>query len=167
MILDADKEGYLRSETSLIQTAGRAARHVNGEVILFADTVTRSMKRMMEVTEYRRARQIAYNKEHGIEPTTVKRAIQESLQTIFGRAGGGDPIGGESGIGLGEDRDVLEVIRELTEEMLEASKKLEFEKAALLRDQIEELKASAPSGEKAEKKTVYRAKRQSRKASVR
>jgi excinuclease ABC subunit B len=147
MILDADKEGYLRSETSLIQTAGRAARHVNGEVILFADRVTQSMKRLMEVTEYRRARQIAYNQEHGIQPATVKRGIQESLQSILGGAGAADRAGDEAGIQSGEDMDVLDVIKELSGEMLEASKNLEFEKAALLRDQIEELKASAPGAE--------------------
>jgi excinuclease ABC subunit B len=147
MILDADKEGYLRSETSLIQTAGRAARHVNGEVILFADRVTQSMKRLMEVTEYRRARQIAYNQEHGIQPATVKRGIQESLQSILGGAGAADRAGDEAGIQPGEDMDVLDVIKELSGEMLEASKNLEFEKAALLRDQIEELKASAPGAE--------------------
>jgi len=138
MILDADKEGYLRSETSLIQTAGRAARHVNGEVMLFADRVTRSMKRLMEVTEYRRARQMKYNREHSIKPQTVRRGIQESLHTIIGSGKDGKKNSG--GALEATDLDVQAVIKQLSEEMMEASQQLEFEKAALLRDQIEELK---------------------------
>ena len=80
-ILDADKEGFLRSETSLIQTAGRAARHLNGEVILYADVMTESIKKFLAVTEYRRKRQIAYNEEHNITPRSVSRAVEESLAT--------------------------------------------------------------------------------------
>ena len=80
-ILDADKEGFLRSETSLIQTAGRAARHLNGEVILYADVMTDSIKKFLAVTEYRRKRQIAYNTEHNITPRSVSRAVEESLAT--------------------------------------------------------------------------------------
>src|SRR5215831_1242674 len=82
-ILDADKEGFLRSQTSLIQTAGRAARHINGEVVLFADTITQSMEALMSISEYRRAKQMDYNEEHGITPQTVRRAVQESLHTIL------------------------------------------------------------------------------------
>ena len=82
-ILDADKEGFLRSQTSLIQTAGRAARHVNGEVVLFADQVTQSMEALISISEYRRARQMEYNEKHGITPQTVRRAVQESLHTIL------------------------------------------------------------------------------------
>jgi len=82
-ILDADKEGYLRSQTSLIQTAGRAARHVNGEVVLFADIITKSMQKLISITEYRRRRQIDYNTKHNITPTSVQRAVQESLHTIL------------------------------------------------------------------------------------
>ncbi len=135
-ILDADKEGYLRSQTSLIQTAGRAARHVNGEVVLFADQVTGSMQALIDVTEYRRARQIAYNEEHGITPTSVKRAVQESLHVIL--------KGRELEQGIVKetpaDFDLHEVIRELEQEMAAAAASLEYEKAALLRDQILELK---------------------------
>ncbi len=80
-ILDADKEGFLRSETSLIQTAGRAARHLHGEVILYADVMTDSIKRFLAVTEYRRQRQLAYNREHNITPRSVSRAVEESLAT--------------------------------------------------------------------------------------
>src|SRR5207248_3226847 len=82
-ILDADKEGFLRSQTSLIQTAGRAARHVNGEVVLFADQVTQSMQALISISEYRRAKQMEYNEKHGITPQTVRRAVQESLHTIL------------------------------------------------------------------------------------
>ena len=82
-ILDADKEGFLRSQTSLIQTAGRAARHINGEVVLFADTVTQSMQALISISEYRRTKQMEYNEKHGITPQTVRRAVQESLHTIL------------------------------------------------------------------------------------
>ena len=82
-ILDADKEGFLRSQTSLIQTAGRAARHINGEVVLFADTITQSMEALISISEYRRAKQMEYNETHGITPQTVRRAVQESLHTIL------------------------------------------------------------------------------------
>ena len=134
-ILDADKEGYLRSETSLIQTAGRAARHVNGEAVLFADKITKSMQRLLDITEYRRAKQIAHNEKHGIVPQSVKRAVQESLQTVLS----GQQLE-SSVLREGEDFDVVEVIRDLESEMEEAAKKLEFERAALLRDQITTLK---------------------------
>jgi len=135
-ILDADKEGYLRSQTSLIQTAGRAARHVNGQVYLFADIVTKSMAKLIAVTEYRRAKQMAYNEEHGITPTSVKRAVQESLHTILKGRELEESVVRESGASF----DVGELLRELESEMIEASGNLEYEKAALLRDQIAELK---------------------------
>ena len=96
-ILDADKEGYLRSQTSLIQTAGRAARHVNGEVYLFADTVTKSMEALLAITEYRRAKQVAYNEKHGITPRSVQRAVQESLHTILRGRRSGRVRGARSG----------------------------------------------------------------------
>ena len=135
-ILDADKEGYLRSQTSLIQTAGRAARHVNGEVVLFADIVTKSMQKLIAITEYRRSRQIDYNKKHNITPTSVQRAVQESLHTILKGREKEESVVREAG----GDFDVTEVLRELDEEMEIASANLEFERAALLRDQIMELK---------------------------
>ena len=135
-ILDADKEGYLRSETSLIQTAGRAARHLNGEVVLFADRETKSIQALIRETERRRARQQAYNREHNLVPRSVVRGVQESLQTIV-RAGRGV----ESKVmGTEAQADAQEVLRELEQEMWEASEKLEYERAALLRDQIEEWK---------------------------
>ena len=133
-ILDADKEGYLRSETSLIQTAGRAARHLNGEVVLFADRETKSIRALIRETERRRERQQAYNREHNLVPRSVVRGVQESLQTIVRAARGVESkvMGSES------QADAQEVLRELEQEMWEASEKLEYERAALLRDQIEE-----------------------------
>jgi len=135
-ILDADKEGYLRSETSLIQTAGRAARHLNGEVVLFADRETKSIQALIRETERRRARQQAYNREHNLVPRSVVRGVQESLQTIVRAARGVESrvIGSEAAA------DAQEVLRELEQEMWEASERLEYERAALLRDQIEEWK---------------------------
>ncbi len=160
-ILDADKEGYLRSQTSLIQTAGRAARHVNGEVVLFADHVTGSMQALLDVTEYRRARQIAYNEEHGITPTSVKRAVQESLHVILK----GREV--EQGIvkETPADFDLHEVIRELEQEMASAAASLEYEKAALLRDQILELKngSGVSKIEPRQRPSKYPAKRGGRK----
>lgn len=136
-ILDADKEGFLRSETSLIQTAGRAARHLNGEVILYADVMTDSIKKFLAVTEYRRKRQLAYNAEHNITPRSVKRAVEESLSSASYQA---DSKAVAVLRDAGADFDVAETVRELEEEMLAAANNLEFEKAALLRDQIKELK---------------------------
>ncbi len=138
-ILDADKEGFLRSETSLIQTAGRAARHVNGEVVLFADQITRSMEALMSISEYRRAKQMEYNEEHGVTPQTVRRAVQESLHTILrGREVEASVIRETGG-----DFNLSELLRELEQEMQEASANLEFERAALLRDQIMEVKSGS------------------------
>ena len=134
-ILDADKEGFLRSETSLIQTAGRAARHEKGRVILYADTITGSIARTLEVTRARREKQVAYNVEHGITPRSVKRAAQASLQTYDGTGERDDPVATES------TEDVAAVIAELEDEMSEAAGRLEFEKAAVLRDQIDSLKS--------------------------
>ena len=136
-ILDADKEGYLRSEKSLIQIAGRAARHLEGTVILYADTITGSIKKLLQVTEYRRARQIAYNQAHGITPKSVQRAVQESLRSaIKGTADTARMVLKE---GAGQF-DLVDLLRELQEEMIGASARLEYEKAALLRDQVMELK---------------------------
>ncbi len=137
-ILDADKEGYLRSQTSLIQTAGRAARHLNGEVVLYADVITGSIRALIEITEYRRARQIAYNKEHGIEPKSVVRAVQESLHVILKSAKDLEKsIVSETA----PDFDLHELMQELERDMAAAAANLEYERAALLRDQIAELKA--------------------------
>ena len=132
-VLDADKEGFLRSRTSLIQTAGRAARHVNGEVVLFADKITGSIRDLLEITEDRRRRQMDHNREHGITPRSVSRPVQESLRAI---------IEGEEASARVQERplDVAALIKELETEMKDASRNLEYERAALLRDQIIELK---------------------------
>jgi len=135
-ILDADKEGFLRSETSLIQTAGRAARHVSGEVVLFADLQTQSIQALLSISGYRRRVQEEHNEKHGITPQTVRRAVQESLQ-ILGKAKELEESVVKEG---GGDYAITETIRELEQEMAEAAMKLEYERAALLRDQIRELK---------------------------
>ena len=142
-ILDADKEGFLRSTTSLIQTAGRAARHLNGKVILYADDETRSIKEFLKVSSYRRKRQIAYNNKHGIVPTSVSRPIEERLGDRFGNNKSVISSKIET-----DGYDVVETIRELEAEMISAAEKLEFEKAALLRDQVNELKNLTGESEK-------------------
>jgi len=135
-ILDADKEGFLRSQTSLIQTAGRAARHINGEVALFADTMTQSMQALISISEYRRTKQLEYNEKHNITPQSVRRAVQESLHTLLrGREVAASVINE-----VGGNFDLSELLRELEDEMQRASANLEFERAALLRDQIMEVK---------------------------
>jgi excinuclease ABC subunit B len=141
-ILDADKEGYLRSATSLIQTAGRAARHLNGEVILYADVMTQSIQKFLAVSEYRRTKQIAYNKEHNITPRSVSRAVEDSLAVYTSAKRKAAMVLNDAAGNI----DVVETVRELEQEMIEASNNLEFEKAALLRDQIRELKRGSGDG---------------------
>lgn len=134
-ILDADKEGYLRSATSLIQTAGRAARHLHGEVILYADVMTQSIQKFLATSEYRRQKQLAYNERHHITPRSVTRAVEQSLSSRPASQKAAAVINDAGG-----NYDLTETIRELEEEMVQAAANLEFEKAALLRDQIRELK---------------------------
>ncbi len=136
-ILDADKEGFLRSTTSLIQTAGRAARHVNGRVILYADVMTGSIRRTLDISNPRREKQMAYNKAHGITPKSVVRADQVSLHAPGKSRDEKTPGAVEEGTNI---EDVQSVIAQLESEMLEAANKLEFEKAAMLRDQVQFLK---------------------------
>ncbi len=135
-ILDVDKEGYLRSATSLIQTAGRAARHLNGRVVLYADVKTQSIQKFLAVSEYRRQRQIAYNREHGITPRSVTRSIEEGLSST----GSGREAAAAALHESVAQFDMTETLRELESEMVIAANNLEFEKAALLRDQVKELK---------------------------
>jgi excinuclease ABC subunit B len=135
-ILDADKEGFLRSETSLTQTAGRAARHLKGEVILYADIKTQSIQKFLAISEYRRTKQLSYNEQHGITPRSVSRAVEESLSAHQQTSEHARGILAETGM----DLDISETVKELEEEMLKAANNLEFEKAALLRDQVRELK---------------------------
>jgi excinuclease ABC subunit B len=145
-ILDADKEGFLRSETSLIQTAGRAARHLNGEVILYADVKTQSIQKFLAVSGYRRTKQLAYNEEHHITPRSVIRAVEASLSSHQEIAQEAHSFLAETGV----DIDITETIKELEEEMLGAANNLEFEKAALLRDQVRELKRAVAGSEPGE-----------------
>jgi excinuclease ABC subunit B len=138
-VLDADKEGFLRSDTSLIQTAGRAARNVNGKVILYADRITNSMKRMIDVTEKRRTSQLEYNRLNGITPRTVIKEIEETLM-IEKKAG---KIEENVLREAGESYDVHQVAEDLKREMLQAAESLEFERAGMLRDQLAELMEAA------------------------
>lgn len=138
-ILDADKEGFLRSETSLIQTAGRTARHVDGKVILYADHVTDSMKRMMDKTADRRRRQLEYNQAHNITPRGIEKVIREGLAIKAEAENLDERVVRESGV----QYDVFKAIDEVEREMMEAAESLEFERAARLRDQLMELKRGA------------------------
>ena len=141
-ILDADKEGFLRSTTSLVQTAGRTARHEKGRVILYADHKTDAIRDLLRITKSHREKQIAYNTEHGIVPHSVKRAINESAYVyksgvkVKGRGEGEQRIGSSSVSGLSSSK----LIAELTKDMLEAADNLEFERAAYLRDEIKKMK---------------------------
>ncbi len=133
-ILDADKEGFLRSETSLIQTAGRAARNVNGEVVMYGDTITDSMRVTIDETNRRREIQEAFNKEHGITPTSVKKSVRDIIAAT---------VAAEETADYGDEFDVSEIeemIKNLTPEMYRAAEELDFEKAAEIRDKITELK---------------------------
>jgi len=144
-ILDADKEGYLRSETSLIQTIGRAARHVSGTVLMYADNVTQSMERAINETERRRERQIAYNVEHNIDPKSILKAVRDILSSV---GASNETRARAAGRQLKEvPRDVLlATIEKLEKEMRAAAGRLEFEKAAALRDELWELRKQLPDG---------------------
>ena len=134
-ILDADKEGFLRSERSLIQTIGRAARNTNGKVIMYADELTDSMDKAISETNRRRKIQMQYNKEHGITPQTIKKDVRDSIRaTIVAET--------SEKYELEENASVEEIINKLTEEMLKHAEKMEFEEAAKLRDKIKELEKS-------------------------
>ncbi|HYC95853.1 MAG TPA: helicase-related protein, partial [Sphingomicrobium sp.] len=137
-ILDADKEGFLRSETSLIQTIGRAARNVDGRVILYADRVTGSMERALNETDRRRQKQLAYNAEHGITPETIKRQIHDVMGSLAAREGLVVETGDEERPHL-VGHNLRAYIGELEERMRKAAADLEFEEAARLRDEIRRL----------------------------
>ncbi len=143
-ILDADKEGFLRSETSLIQTAGRAARHEHGRVILYADRITDSMQRMMDTTTARRAVQLAHNEEHGIVPQSTSRGLDDGLVPLYEDA---DAIEHKVVAEGGEDYLTHQVVETLEKEMLEAAAALEFERAAILRDELKALRIVMAEGE--------------------
>jgi len=141
-ILDADKEGFLRSERSLIQTAGRAARNAGGRVIFYADQLTDSMKRAIAEMNRRREKQHAYNIEHGITPRTILKTVEEIMQatSVADAIGRGNQAKEEAEVLLGDDADRL--LAQLEGEMLQAARALEFEKAASLRDRIEDVRAA-------------------------
>jgi len=145
-ILDADKEGFLRSDTSLIQTIGRAARNVNAEVVLYADTVTASMQRAIDETSRRREAQLAYNEQHGIEPQTIRKAIRDGIEAeIASREAAREAIRANEAKFV-----TIEYVRELEQEMMAAAEALQFERAAELRDRIVSLQQGL-GGEPAEK----------------
>jgi len=155
-ILDADKEGFLRNYTSLVQTAGRAARHEKGRVILYADKMNDSIQKTIEVTAYRRERQEAYNAEHGITPKSIRRGIQSSL--IYKGKKEESNLVAET---LGTD-ERKQVIAEMEQKMLQAAESLEFERAALLRDQISLLKSGKDSTKNKNKNSRGYGRRKSR-----
>lgn len=131
-ILDADKEGFLRSERSLIQTIGRAARNTDGEVIMYADELTKSMEKAITETNRRRKIQEEYNDKNGIIPQTIKKSVRDTIKATIV-----EDI--QSEYDIKEDDDIKDVIEKLTTEMLGYAESLEFEKAAELRDKIKEL----------------------------
>ncbi|MFW6070863.1 MAG: excinuclease ABC subunit UvrB [Candidatus Bipolaricaulota bacterium] len=139
-ILDADKEGFLRSDTSLIQTMGRAARNVRGKVILYADRMTDSMRRAIDETERRREKQLEYNEKHDIEPETIKKEITDIAQLIEPESEKEVEVPDEEEVEEMDESEVIMIVEKLEKSMNEAAERLEFEKAAAYRDEIEELK---------------------------
>jgi excinuclease ABC subunit B len=136
-ILDADKEGFLRSETSLMQTIGRAARHVNAKVILYADAVTESMQRAIDETSRRRTLQEAYNKQHGITPTSIRKSIRAGIESEADAHARANAV-----VGRTDEAQYIteEYISELEAEMYAAAEALEFERAGTIRDRIEKMR---------------------------
>ncbi len=155
-ILDADKEGFLRSGTALIQTTGRAARHINGRVIMYADRITNSMRYAIDETDRRRAKQVKFNQEHGITPVSISKTIRDITNSLSVEARDSARTLGESKetyrAGKRSDdisrKELVHVISELEKQMKEAAKNLEFEKAAALRDEMYELRAILADDEK-------------------
>ncbi len=142
-ILDADKEGFLRSDRSLIQTIGRAARNLNGKALLYADRITDSMKRAMDETERRRAKQMAFNAEHGIVPRGVEKKIKDIIDGVYSVENERKKLVDNARVAMMDEKSLAKEIKRLEKEMMEAARNLEFEKAAGLRDQLKHLKEQA------------------------
>lgn len=142
-ILDADKEGFLRSDRSLIQTIGRAARNLNGRALLYADRITDSMKRAMDETERRRAKQMAFNAEHGIVPKGVQKKIKDIIDGVYSVEDERKKLVDKARVAMLDEKSLAKEIKHLEKEMMEAARNLEFEKAAGLRDQLKHLKEQA------------------------
>ncbi|MGH6629704.1 MAG: helicase-related protein, partial [Burkholderiales bacterium] len=144
-ILDADKEGFLRSERSLIQTIGRAARHLNGSAIMYADRMTNSMQRAIAETDRRRQKQLAYNIAHGITPKGVSKRIKDMIEGVYEPSTLQDLKAAEklAAYGAMNEKDLLRELKRVEKAMLDAARNLEFETAAQLRDQLKELKELA------------------------
>jgi len=143
-ILDADKEGFLRSEGSLIQTIGRAARNVNGKAILYAERVTRSMQRAMDETDRRRAKQVAYNEVHGITPRSIRKAVRDIMEGAHAEEA---TTAAEAAIARLSPAQAVKRIKKLEQEMLRLARNLEFEQAAKLRDEIGVLRKRVLGGD--------------------
>jgi len=159
-ILDADKEGFLRSDTALIQTVGRAARHVNGSVIMYADRITDSMRRAIDETERRQRVQREYNERHGISPATIVKEVRDLTDRLRSQA-----ETAEERAQMPEQlpaKELRRLIRELERQMKAAADELEFEKAALLRDRVYELRAALVETEQAELPAWERERRMAR-----
>src|SRR5262249_589522 len=136
-ILDADKEGFLRSERSLVQTIGRAARHINGQVLMYADMMTKSLRRAIDETNRRRELQQSFNAEHGITPTGIIKGIEDSLVAIYEADYVTVPIAAEAPVDYGlSDADISRLIAKLRKDMKAAADRYDFERAAALRDRI-------------------------------
>lgn len=142
-ILDADKEGFLRSDRSLIQTIGRAARNLNGKALLYADRITDSMKRAMDETERRRAKQMAFNAEHGIVPRGVEKKIKDIIDGVYSVEDERKKLVDNARVAMMDEKTLAKEIKRMEKEMMEAARNLEFEKAAGLRDQLKHLKEQA------------------------
>ncbi|MFB9157978.1 excinuclease ABC subunit UvrB [Chromobacterium violaceum] len=142
-ILDADKEGFLRSERSLIQTIGRAARNLRGKALLYADRITDSMRKAMDETERRRAKQMAFNAEHGIVPKGVEKKIKDIIDGVYSVEAERKKLVDEAAVAMMDEKTLAKEIKRLEKEMMEAARNLEFERAARIRDELKQLKEKA------------------------
>ena len=162
-ILDADKEGFLRNHRSLIQTMGRAARNVSGQVIMYADRITDSMKRAIDETKRRRTLQIAFNKEHGIEPKTVRKAINDIMDYVNQDEANTTSEQVNKELARMSRAEVMRLVSSLEDDMAEASRNMDFEEAARLRDQLVKLRTGIEGG--TEDEALQRLKKDARKGS--